>query len=242
MSGHSHWASIKHKKGLTDAKKGQAFSKLAKEITIAAKGGADPNFNPSLRIAIEKAKGINMPTDNIERAIKKGTGELAGEKLEESIFEAYGPGGIAVIIECISDNKNRALGEVKQILNRNNGKMVAEGAIKWMFERKGTILVDIKNQKPETKREDLELLVIEAGAEDVHWYEDILYIYSKPEELEKVRKSLEEKEVKIESASLNWVAKEELVVDEKAKESAQKLFDALDEADSVQEIYSNLKD
>jgi len=137
MSGHSHWSKIKWQKGAADAKKGQAFSKISREITIAAReGGADPNFNAKLRMAVERARGLNMPADNIERAVKKGTGQLPSEKLESVIFEAYGPSGIAIIIEGITDNKNRALGEIKQILIQNNGKLVGEGGVRWMFDRK----------------------------------------------------------------------------------------------------------
>jgi YebC/PmpR family DNA-binding regulatory protein len=183
MSGHSHWHSIKYKKGAADAKKGKVFSKISREITIAAReSGGDPDFNPKLRMAVERARSFNMPADNIERAIKKGTGELEGEKLEEVLFEAYGPGGIALIIEGITDNKNRTLGEIKQILSQYNGKLVGEGGVRWMFERK----------------------VKEPG-------------------------------------SLEWVAKQEIELSEKDKETAEKLFEALDENDAVQEIYSNLK-
>lgn len=242
MSGHSHAKTIKHQKGLADAKRSAAFSKSAKELEIAAKGGGDPLFNSKLRMAIEKAKEVNMPADNIERAIKRGTGELEGGKLEEVSFEAYGPGNVAIIIEGITDNRNRTLGEVKQILNQHNGKLVGEGAIRWMFERKGVIIIDLKLQTINLKHDDLELIVIEAGAEDIRWHDDILDVYTKPEELEKVRKSLEEKKIKIESSSLDWVEKESVSADEAIKEACEKLFEALDENDSVQEIYSNLKD
>lgn len=183
MSGHSHFSSIKHKKALTDAKRSKVFSKLASQILVAAREkGKDPDTNPRLKIAIEQAKEANMPSDNIERAIKKGTGELASEKLEEFLFEAYGPGGVAIIIEGITDNKNRSLGEIKQTLNQYGGKLVGEGGARWLFERKA-----------------------------------------------------------VEQGSLEWVAKQEMEVPEKDKENLQKLFEALDENDSVQEIYSNLK-
>ncbi len=243
MSGHSHWASIKHKKGAEDQKRGKIFSKLTRQILIAAKqGGGDPETNQTLRMAVEKAKEFNMPKDNIERAIKKGSGELEGEKLEEVIFEAYGPGGIAIIIEGITDNKNRALGEVKQILNQSGGKLVGEGAIRWMFERKGTIILDLKMQDENLKnKEHLELLAIESGAEDNYWHNDILDVYTKTEDLENVKKSLEEKQIKIDSSSLDWVAKEMISLDDKQREETEKLFEALDESETVQEIYSNLK-
>jgi YebC/PmpR family DNA-binding regulatory protein len=243
MSGHSHWAGIKYKKSLADLKRGQVFSKLAREIEVASReGGGDPELNPKLRMAIEKARSINMPSENIEKAIKRGTGKIEGAKFEPVIFEAYGPGGVAIIIEGITDNKNRALGEIKQILNQNGGKLVSEGAVRWMFERKGAIIVDCKLQIEDLKdREKLEMTAIEAGAEDLYWHNDILDIYTKPEELEKVKKNLEEKKIKIESTSLDWVPKEMVELDEKQKEACQKLFEALDENEAVQEIYSNLK-
>jgi YebC/PmpR family DNA-binding regulatory protein len=240
MSGHSHFSSIKHKKGIADAKRGKAFSKMARVIIFAAKeGGGDPGSNYKLKMAIDQAKQINMPKDNIERAIEKGTGELKGGKLEQFVFEAYGSGKTAIIIEGITDNKNRSLSEIKQTLNQHNGKLAGAGSVKWLFERKGTITVD--NEQETINKERLELTVIEAGAEDIYWHEDLLFIYTKPEELEKVKKNLEEKEIKIDSASLDWVAKETIEIEEKEKESCQKLFEALDENDAVQDIYSNLK-
>ncbi len=243
MSGHSHFRSIKHKKESEDKKKGKVFSKIGRLIAIAAKeGGGDYKSNPKLRLAIEQAKSFNMPKDNIERAIKKGTGELAGEKLEEIVLEAFGPGGVAIIVEGITNNKNRTLNEIKQILNQNKGKLANEGSVKWLFEKKGIILVNSKNQTSNIKKEDLELIAIEAGADDICWQEDILNVYTKPEELEKVKNNLEEKGLKTESSSLDWKAKEEIVFSEQEKESSQKLFEALDENDDIQDIYSNIKD
>lgn len=242
MSGHSHWSKVRWQKTTVDARKSRAFSKVTREITVAARGGGDPEFNSKLRLAIEKAKSINLPANNIERAIKKGTGELEGAKLEEILLEAYGPGGIAIVIEGITDNKNRALGEIKQILNQNNGKLVGEGSVKWLFERKGCLIVNRERQNEDLRdKEKIELKVIEAGAQDIYWRGDLLDIYTKPEELEKVKKSLEEKSIKIESASLDWVAKDLVQVPEKDREACQKLFEALDENEAVQEIYSNLK-
>jgi len=216
---------------------------MARVISVAVKeGGPNPETNSKLRLAIETSRSFNMPSENIERAIKRATGEIPGEKLEEVLFEAYGPGGIAIIVEGITDNKNRTLGEIKQILNQNGGKLVGEGSVRWMFERKGCIIVDLKLQIEDLQnREKLELIVIEAGAEDIYWHEDILDVYTKIEELEKVKKKLEEKGIKIEGVSLDWVPKEEISVDGKTKEACQKLFEALDENEAVQEIYSNLK-
>jgi len=241
MSGHSHAKTIRHQKNITDQKRGQIFSKIARLISIAARGGGDPKTNASLRMAMEEAKKFNMPKENIERAIKRGTGAISGEKLEEVIYEAYGPNGVSIIIEGITDNKNRALGEVKKILGQYNGKMVGEGAVKWMFERKGCITINIKNQKTKIKNEELELMAIEAGAEDLYWHDDELDVYTEIENLEKVKRNLEEKGVKIDSANLDWKPKEMVDLAEKDKESCLKLFEALDESDTVQEIYSNLK-
>lgn len=243
MSGHSHWATVKRGKEIEDKKRGKIFSKITRLISIAAKEGLpDPNVNAKLRMAIEKAKEVNMPKDNIERAIKKAAGGEGEGKLEEITVEAFGPGGIALIITGITDNKNRAMGEIKQVVSQNNGKMAGEGSLRWQFERKGVIAVNFQSSISNfQKKEDLEMFAIEAGAEDVLWQGDILEIYTKPESLDKVKKNLEEKNVKIDSSSLEWTAKEEIEVDEKTKEQAEKLFEALDENDDVQDIYSNLK-
>ncbi len=243
MSGHSHAKTIKHQKELTNQKKGQAFSKVARSISIAVKeGGPTPETNMKLQQAIEMAKRFNMPKENVENAIKRGTGELTDAKLEEVSFEAYGPGGIAIIINGITDNTNRTLGEVKQTLSQNGGKLVGEGAVKWMFEKKGCIIIDLKLQNEDLKnKEKLELLSIETGAQDILWRDDILDVYTKTDDLNIVKKNLEEKGVKIESASLDLIAKEEIKPNEKDDKACQNLFDALDELDDVQEIYSNLK-
>jgi YebC/PmpR family DNA-binding regulatory protein len=238
MSGHSHFKTVAATKNANDAKKGKIFSKMARVITLAVKDkGPDTSSNIQLKAAIEKAKEFNMPKENIERAIKKGTGELAGENLEEVSFEGFGPGGIAIIMDGITDNKNRTLGEIKGILSQHGGKMAGEGAIQWMFERKGVIVI----HNEEGSKEALELLAIEAGADDILWRDNALQLYTLPEKLEQVKKSLEEKNVTIESALLEWVAKEEIEITEKDKEKARALFEALDENDAIQNIYSNLK-
>jgi len=240
MSGHSHAKTVKRIKEAEAKKRGKAFSKMARVIIMAAReGGGDPANNSKLRLAIEQAKQINMPKENIERAIKRGTGELDAEKLEAVVFEAYGPAKTAIIIEGITDNKNRTLAEIKQILNQYNGKLATEGSVKWMFERKGVITIN--NEQKTMNKDNLEMEAIDAGADDIHWHGDILNIYTKPEELEKVKKNLEEKGIKIKSSSLDWVAKDMIDVEEKEKESCQKLFEALDENEAVQDIYSNLK-
>lgn len=243
MSGHSHFKTIRRKKEFSDQKRGQIFSKLARLISVAAKeGGPDPEMNPKLRLTIEEARSFNLPKETIEKAIQRGIGALPGIRLESVMFEAYGPGGIAIIIEGITDNKNRSLAEIKQILNQNNGKLVAEGAVRWMFDRKGCITVNAQYPMPNAKtKEELELLAIEVGAEDIYWHNDFLDVYTKIEDLERVKKDLEKKGIKIESASLDWVPKEEISLDEKTKEVCQKLFEALDENEAVQEIYSNIR-
>lgn len=237
MSGHSHFHNIKIKKGAEDAKRSKIFSKLSKEISVAARdGGSDTTFNAKLRSVVEKAKSMNMPADSIDKAVKKGSGELEGFTLEEFLLEAYGPGGSAVMIEGITDNKNRSLGEIKLIINQRGGKTVNEGGIKWMFDKEGVISIDATNKN----KEDLELTAIEAGAEDIEWQGDTLYIYVKIEELDKTKKTLEEKGLKILSSNLEWVPNESLSVDEATKERFQNFFEALDEHDDVQNIYTNI--
>lgn len=213
-------------------------------ITVAVKeGGSNSETNNKLRMAIDLARTINMPKDNIERAISRAAGAEGGAAFEEFLFEAYGPENVAVLIEGITDNRNRALGEIKQILNQNGGKLVGEGAIRWMFERKGVVDIDINNQPENLKnKETLELMAIEADVNDFGWYENIFDIYTEPEKSEEVKKALEANGVKVESFSVAWVAKEEIETDEKTRASCEKLFGALDENDSVQKVYSNLKD
>ncbi len=242
MSGHSHARTILHKKTLEDQKRGMVFSKLARMISVAVREGADPGTNPKLRQALDEARSFNMPKDNIERAIKKGSGELDGANLEAITYEAYGPGGIALIIEGITDNKNRTLAELRQILQKYGGKLAEAGSVKWMFERKGAITINPDDQTLITKKEELELKVIEAGAEDIYWHktEDVLDVYTKPAELAKVKKTLEDQGLKINSATLDWVAKEEAGVSDKDRENCQKLFEDLGESEAVQDIYSNL--
>jgi len=253
MSGHSKWATTHRQKEIVDAKRGAVFTKLANLITMAAKRGGDLNANPSLRTAVEKARAASMPKDNIERAIKRGVGELGKENLEEVNYEAFGPGGIALIIEAITDNKNRALAEIKRILQKYSGKLAESGSVKWLFERKGVITINPNDQipyktepsgyRPMPKKEDLELKAIEAGAEDIFWHKDenMLDLYTKTEDLEKVKESLNNQGIKIELTSLDLVAKDPIEVTQKDKETLEKLFEELSENDAVQDIYSNLK-
>ncbi len=242
MSGHSHWAGIKHKKGLADAQRSSVFSKLAREISVEAKSGDNPETNYKLKAAIDKAHEFNMPRENIERAILRGAGKLPGAALEEFSVEAYGPGGIAIIAEGITDNKNRSLGEARMVLNKNNGKIVNEGAIRWMFDNKGYIVIDAKNQSPENQsKEDLEMAAIEAGAENTSWDEDILEIYTRPENLGQIKKTIEAKGIKTEEVSLGWFPKEEVAVDEKIMAANQKLLEELEGGDDISRAFSNLK-
>lgn len=233
MSGHSHFKTVKRIKEAHDERRGKIFSKLARAISVAVKEGSDPKTNPKLRQVLEEAKRLDLPKANIQRAIDRGTGKIAGEKLEPVTFEAYGPKGVAIIIEGITDNKNRTLEEIKQILSQNKGKLADEGSVKWLFDRKGVITIKAGN------KEEMELKAIDAGAEDIYSQNGLLDIYTKPEELDKVKNKLKEKGIKIESASLDWVPKEEIEAED--KNSYQKLFEELDENDSVQDIYSNLK-
>ncbi|MFH0739543.1 MAG: YebC/PmpR family DNA-binding transcriptional regulator [bacterium] len=245
MSGHSHAKTVKATKDANAAVKGKIFSKMARLISLAAKEGGNPEFNAKLKGAIDTAKKFNMPKDNIERAIKKGTGELEGEALEAISVEILGPEGINIIVDGITDNKNRSMGEIKQIAQKRGAKIANEGSVKWQFNQAGIILI---NPKPEIRnpkeKENIELLAIEAGANDVRWQSDeeqeYLEIITKPEELAVVRKSLEEKGLVIESANLGWVAKEEIIASESDRKIAENLFDDLNESDSVQNIYSNL--
>ena len=241
MSGHSHWSKIKHSKKNTDAERGKIFSKMARLISHAARQGGDPEMNPKLRETIDKAKQANLPSVNIERAIKRGTGELEGRKLEEVLFEAYGPGQIAIIIEGITDNKNRTIVEIKKILEQHNGKMAGEGSVRWMFERKGILIVQMTNDQSPMTKQELELAIIDAGAEDMVGRDDVFEVYTTINDLENIKKRLIEKEIGIESSTLGWMAKKEINVSDKQKQAIIKLFEALDENDAVQEIYSNLK-
>lgn len=242
MSGHSHWAGIKHKKGLADAKRSKVFSKLAQEIIFAARGGSDPGANIKLRTIVEKAKSLNMPSDNIERAIKRGAGELKGDLMEELTLEAYGPGGSAIMIECITDKKTRTIGEVRQILNRRGGKLIEGGGVRWMFERRGVLSVDIKDQPSALSKENAELIAIEAGATDVFWTDDdILEVHTEPDAIEETRKYLERRALKTSSPSLAWIPKEPVIVSQQHRAETEKLFEELDDNDAVQEIYSTIQ-
>lgn len=242
MAGHSHAKKVRKLKEADAKKRSQIFSKMARLIQVAVRqGGTNPETNPKLRMAIEMAKSYNVPLENIEKAIKRASGELEGEKLEEFSFEALGPGGVALIVEGITDNKNRTLNELRHVFNQYNGKLVNEGAVKWMFERMGCIVINLKNQEKINSKEELELSVIDAGAEDLEWDNSELSVYIKIEDLEILRKEIENRGIKIESVSIDWKPKERKILGEKEKETFLSLLEALDSLDSVQEIYSNAK-
>ncbi|OIO46554.1 MAG: transcriptional regulator [Parcubacteria group bacterium CG1_02_40_25] len=242
MSGHSKWSKVKWQKAITDAKKSKIFSKIARMISVAAKEkGPDPETNPKLRLAMEKARESNMPKDNVERAIKKGAGADEGAMLEEFIYEAYGPEGVALIIEGITDNKNRALGEIKNILSRHQGKLASQGSVLWLFDHIGILEYALGDN---AQKDILELKAIEAGAQDIQEITDeggaaSLLVYAKPENLEKIKQTLEQADFNAKSFSLDWQAREPVEV--KAQDAIDKLLESLDEQDDINEIYSNLK-
>jgi len=240
MAGHSHWAGIKHKKEIQDAKRSQLFSKLTRLITLAAKKGPNPELNPELKMAIERAKEANLPQENIERAIKRGIGESGGPKLESIILEGIISGKATVVIEGITDNRNRTLSEIRQIFEKFGGKLVS-GSVLWQYQRKGCLIVDFSEHEKSFSKEELELLAIEAGAEDTLWRGEILEVYTKPEELEKTKKILEEKGIKIKEKELVWVPREEVQIEnEEEKKKLREFFEALDSHSDVQDIYFNI--
>ena len=242
MSGHSKWSKIKRQKGVADVKKGKIFSQLSKAITLAAKsGGGDASMNPALKLAIEKAKQANMPLDNIEKAIKKGTGELEGGTIEEVLYEAYGPEGIALIVEGTTDNTNRTVAEIKHILSQNNGRLGEVGSVKWMFNRFGYIELEKKETK--LSDNDLEMFIIETGAEDFNSIDDVMVVYTKPEDLYKVKENLEKNNIKINDTGFEWKAKNTIKIDdEKVNARIEKLFEALDEQEDINDVFSNLEE
>ncbi|MEK6570737.1 MAG: YebC/PmpR family DNA-binding transcriptional regulator [Bacteroidota bacterium] len=235
MSGHSKWATIKRKKAAQDAARGKTFTKLIKEIAIAARdGGGDPEGNPRLRLVIQNAKANNMPADNIKRAIQRGTGELPGISYEEVTYEAYGPAGIALLIECVTDNKNRLVAELRHALERNGGKLAEAGSVAWAFQKKGVLTV------PKQFSEDEVLTtILDAGAEDMKTEDDAYEITTPPEDFEAVRKALEEKSINVENAEIQMVPQNTLKVEGKEAEHVLRLIEVLEEHDDVQHVYSN---
>ncbi|OQX60637.1 MAG: YebC/PmpR family DNA-binding transcriptional regulator [Desulfococcus sp. 4484_241] len=236
MSGHNKWSSIKHKKMAADARRGKVFTKLIKEITVAARmGGGDPEANPRLRQAIQAAKDENMPKDNIERAIKKGTGELEGVNYEETVYEGYGPGGAAVLVESLTDNKNRAVSEIRHIFSRHNGNLGENGCVAWMFDKKGYIEV----AKDSVDEDSLMEVAIEAGAEDVRESDDTFEVITSVEDLSAVRQALEDASIKYAFAEITMLPQNMVDLGQKESEQMVKLLDALDDCDDVQKVYTN---
>ena len=237
MSGHSKWASIKHQKMGNDAKRGQLFTKLGREISIAAReGGPDPASNVRLRLAIQRAKDSNMPADNIDRAIKRGSGQSDGVELEEVVYEGYGPGGTALLVEAATDNRNRASSDIRSAFGRAGGNLGESGCVGWLFEPRGIIAVEVDGQDPD----ELALQAIDAGAEDVQADGDFLEIYTSPPDLDRVRQALEGLKVKVNSAEKTMVPKTTVSADEETALKVLRLIERLEDLDDVQKVYSNL--
>jgi len=236
MSGHSKWSTIKHKKGAADAKRGRIFTRLFKEITIAARlGGGIPEHNPRLRSAIAEAKGSNMPANNIERAIKKGTGELEGVSYDEGTYEGYGPGGVAVLVEVITDNKNRTAGEIRKIFSKSGGSLGAVGCVGWMFDAKGLFSLD----KDKVTEDQLMEVVLEAGADDIHEEDDSFQVTCDPASFQQVQDALEQAGIEVLSASLDKIPQNTVAVAGKEAEQVLRLAETLEDHDDVQNVYLN---
>ncbi len=237
MSGHSKWANIKNKKAKTDAVKGRIFTKLGRELAVAAKAGADPSTNSKLADVIAKAKAANMPNDNITRSIKKAAGELGNTNFEELTYEGYGAGGSAVIVEALTDNKNRTVGDVRHCFDKYGGSLGSTGCVSFTFDKKGVIAIE---RTVSMSEDDVMEMAIEAGADDVVTEEDAFVIYTSPSDFSSVRKYLEEKGVGFLEASIEMVPQNKITLDEETTEKFLKLIDKLDELDDVQNIYHNV--
>jgi YebC/PmpR family DNA-binding regulatory protein len=238
MSGHSKWSQIRHKKSVVDAKRGKLFSKISKEISVAARiGGSDPGMNPRLRLAIEKAKDANMPADNIKRAIMKGTGELPGMAYEEAVYEGYGPGGVALMLEALTDNKTRTVSELRHILSKHGGSMGEAGCVAWMFDKKGYMLVD----KRSIDEDILMSIALDAGAEDIKNdpEEENYEIITAPEDLNRVKEFLEKKNITLNLSEVTLIPKSYVKLAAKDAEKMLKLVDAVEEHDDIQNVYAN---
>jgi YebC/PmpR family DNA-binding regulatory protein len=236
MSGHSKWASIKHKKGAVDAKRGKVFTKLIKEITVATRlGGKDPDSNSRLRVAIAAAKAENMPKENIERAMKKGTGELEGSNYEEVTYEGYGPGGVAVLIEVLTDNKNRAVADVRHLFERSGGNLGESGCVAWMFSQKGLIVF----QKDQVEEEMLFELALEAGADDIKEDEKELEVITEPSSFEKVKTAIENAEIRYTLAEITMIPKTTVKIDDKHAQQMLTLMENLEDNEDVNHVYAN---
>jgi YebC/PmpR family DNA-binding regulatory protein len=236
MSGHSKWASIKHKKAAVDAKRGKLFTKLMKEITVAAReGGGDPDANPRLRTAVANAKAGNMPNDTIERGILKGTGQLPGATYEEITYEGYGPQGVAIIVEVVTDNRNRSTSDLRFIFSKNGGNMGEKGCVAWMFDKKGLIIVD----KDKADEDELMMMALEAGAEDMKSGDDSFEITTAPEDFESVRSAIQEAEIEMILAEISMIPQTTVKLDGNEALKLMKLMESLEEHDDVQNVYAN---
>jgi len=235
MSGHSKWATIKHKKAATDAKRGKAFTRIIKEIMIAAKSGGDPNMNPRLRTAITAAKAVSMPADNIKRAVMRGTGELEGGQIDEITFEGYGPGGAAVLVSVATDNRNRTVSEIRHVFSKNGGNLGELGSVAWMFERKSQIVID----KEKAGEDQLMSLVLDAGAEDLRDGGDSWEVISAPDAHEAVLQALQSAGIANESAEIGMIPKNLMKLEGKNASAMIRLSEALEENEDVQNVYSN---
>ena len=236
MSGHSKWSQIKRQKGAADVKRGNLFTKMTREIMIAAKqGGGDPDANFRLRLAMDRARGVNMPKDSIQRAIERATGGGEGAQLESIVYEGYGPGGVSVLVEAATDNRNRTAGEVRAAFSRHNGKLAEAGSVQWLFEQKGVIEIDASD----ARADDIELAAIDAGAEDVQSEKGLVTVYTAPRDFERVKRALETAGVKPASAELSMRATSTVRVDGEAAQKLLKLVDALEELDDVQQVHAN---
>ncbi|PWB42369.1 MAG: YebC/PmpR family DNA-binding transcriptional regulator [Candidatus Methylomirabilota bacterium] len=236
MSGHSKWAGIKHKKAKVDAQRGRVFTKIIREITVAARvGGGDPDGNPRLRLAIDKAKAVNMPQDNIQRAIQKGTGELPGTSYEEYIYEGYGPGGVAVLLEIVTDNKNRTAPEIRKAFAKHGGNLGESGCVAWMFEKKGLIQVEASA----ADEDRLFGVVLEAGAEDVRRSDDTFEVITAPKDLERVKASLAKEKIEIAEGEVTMLPQSTVRLEGKQAQQMLQLMETLEEHDDVQNVYAN---
>jgi YebC/PmpR family DNA-binding regulatory protein len=236
MSGHSKWATTKHKKAAIDAKRGKVFTKIGKEITVAAKlGGGDPDGNPRLRTAVAKAKSVSMPAENIKRAIQKGTGELPGVSYEEIIYEGYGPGGVAVLVEVMTDNRNRTVSEIRNIFGKSGGNMGEAGCVSWMFNKKGYIVVT----QSKAGEDKLMTLALDAGAEDMQTEDENFVITTAPNDLEQVKKALEDAGIVPDAAEVTMVPQTYVKLDGKEADQMLRLMDQLEDNDDVQNVYAN---
>ena len=236
MSGHSKWSSIKHKKGAVDAKRGKIFTRIIKEITVAARlAGGDPDGNPRLRSAIAAAKAENMPKENIERAIKKGTGELEGVAYEEANYEGYGPGGVAVLVDCLIDNKNRAVADLKHLFERNGGSLGEPGCVAWMFEKKGLIVFE----RDRVDEEQLLALALESGAEDVREDETQFEVITDPYDFEEIKKAIDVAKLPYTLSEITMIPKNTVKVEGKKAQQMLNLIQALEDNEDVSNVYAN---